>query len=426
MEITEEDRKAFEEAVVNMTVTSSPFYQDYVFYMHLLSKCRVYMNPRLPAPAGVSFHNDHYKLHINPTKEILLGKDKQGNDVISTGFCLDMPLAHRIGILKHEMSHIANGHLFRVEDRDFKKYNFASDCALNQDIKRDHLPEYAIYPDNLPSKHKVEWGQTAEYYYDIMDDPDKGCDGNKSTGGGATSPTGSEGRCVDDHEVWKESEGDSSLQKEITKQMVEQAGNQTVKGRGNLPSNYSGMIDNLTITREVDWKKWLRRVVGNKKANVKKTIIKRDRRLPEAFWIKGRIKDRIFSLGVISDVSGSMDDKALQKVWGEIINLCKTFKIPVDMVQIDTDPHPPEPFTANTKKIVRKARGGTILAPAIDMFKKHNINFNALVICTDGGISSSDTEAFYLLNKPVIWLIEPQGHVLESMTRGKMVAVKLK
>lgn len=441
MEITQEERAGFEEAVVNMTVASSDYFKDYVYYMHLLSKCRVVMDKNLPAAAGVSFHKDHYRLHLNPTEVIFSGTDKEGKKVEVLGFNIEMPLAHRIGILKHEMSHISNGHLIRVEDRNFRNYNLASDCALNQEIERTHLPDYAIYPDNFPVKVKVPWGATAEQYYDLIEEESpednegecgngngngQGGTGKESDGSGNGKNPGSGPRCVDDHEVWKQSEGDTALQKEITKQMVEQAGNQTTRSRGNLPSNYAQMIDNLTVSREVDWRQLLRRIVGNKKANIRKTIIRRDRRMPGAFWIKGRVKDRIFNLGVVSDVSGSMSDKALKEVWGEILNICKLYKIPVQMVQIDTEAYAPEPFTLNTKKLERKATGGTILHPALDMFKKHRVDFQALVVCTDGGVSDDDVEHYYRLNKPVIWLIEPTGYICPSMNRGKMKAIQLK
>lgn len=424
---TPEQRQAFEEAVVNMTVSNSPFHADYVFYMHLLSGCRVIFTEELPAAAGVSFHNDHYRLYLNPSDYIFRGKDVKGKELEVIGYNLIMPIAHRIGIIKHEMSHISNGHLIRVEDRDFKGFNFASDCALDQYIKRDHLPDYAIYPDNFPAPSPVPWDLSAEQYYDLLekakkDDPNHPLN-QKSDGLGDLIP-GPVG--VDDHQVWNSSEGDSTLQKEITKNMVEKAAEKTLKSRGNLPSNYAKMIEGLTVKREVDWKRLLRRITGNKKANIKKTIIRRDRRMPNAFWVKGRIKNRVFNLGVVSDVSGSMSDKALKEVWGSILDICDLYKTPVQMVQVDTVAYPPEQFNRNTKKLERKANGGTVLAPAIDMFKENNVPFDALVVCTDGGICYSDIEAYKKLNKPIIWLVESTGSIMDGMNEGKMHAVKLK
>jgi predicted metal-dependent peptidase len=424
---------AFGEAVANMAMSTSPFYNDYVFYMHLLSQCRVVFDEKLPAPAGVSFNTAYYTLWINPSEVVAEGKDKEGNHVVIPGFTDKMPLSHRIGIIKHEMLHIAFGHLIRVGDKDFKGYNYASDCALNQQIKRDHLPDGAIYPDTLPVKEgtKVLENESAEYYYDLFENPDKppedgegegNVDGNSEGGGennGKSDPTGGHGK-------WKESEGDPDLQQEITKNMVERSANQTQQGRGNLPSNYSTMIDNLIIKREVDWKKVLRSIVGNKKANIRKTLLRRDRRQPNASWIKGKTKDRIFSLGAISDVSGSVSDVPLMKLWSEVISLCKTFDTDVYMVQVDTQPTEPEKLTKSTRKLERKRCGGTILYPAIEQFKKSGIHYDALLVTTDGYLGSEDVDYFARLKVPVVWLIEPDGQIMSEMNYGRMRAIKLK
>jgi predicted metal-dependent peptidase len=411
------DRKAFDEAIANMSMVTSPYFKDYVFYMHLLAQCKVVFSESLQAAAGVGFKNDTYILCLNPAE--VIATTPEGVEI--QGFCSKMPIEQRIGILKHEMLHIALGHLIRVKDgdKDFKKYNIASDCALDQEIDRNHLPSYAIYPDNnFPTKETdVLWGQTAEYYYSIIDDEQI----QQQDAGEGQSGYG----VIDDHSGWEEVESDPTLQQEMTKNMVEKAASEAQKSRGNLPVGYAAMIDNLIVRREVDWKQILRRIVGNKKANQRKTLLRRDRRLPFANWIKGKTKDRIFELAVISDVSGSVSDSALQEVWGEIIHICQLFNTPVNLIQVDTQPTDPEPLTKATKTLTRKACGGTYLSPAISKLRQTKTDFDALVVTTDGYLHESDVEPFYKLNKPVIWLIESTGEIMAEMTKGKMRAVKL-
>lgn len=412
------DRSAFDETVANMAMQASPYFKEYVFYLHLLGQCRVVFTTQLQAAAGVNFKNDHYNLYINPSPVIGYSQNKNGEMEPIMGFCSDMPVEHRIGIIKHEMLHIALGHLIRVGDKNFMKYNIASDTALNQEITREHLPSYALYPDNIPTKEKnVLWKQTAEYYYDILDDDQI----QKEQQGG----NGLGGIALDDHNLWTESEGDTTLQQELTKNMVEKAGNETIKSKGTLPCEYSNMLNGLMVRREVDWKRVLRSIVGNKRANTKKTLMRRDRRLPFANWIKGRTKDRIFELAVISDVSGSVSDKALQQVWGEIVSICDLFNTPVTMVQVDTEPTNPEKLTKKTRAVERKACGGTILAPALDKLREFNISYNALVVTTDGYLFSDDIEPFSKLHCPVIWLVESAGNIMDEMNQGRMRAIKL-
>jgi predicted metal-dependent peptidase len=415
------DRKAFDQAIANMSMATSPYFRDYVFYLHLLAQCKVVFTNSLQAAAGVGFKNDSYVLYLN-TSEVI-GTSDSGEEIL--GFTEKMPIEHRIGILKHEMLHVALGHLLRVKDgdKDFMKYNIASDCALDQEIPKEHLPSYAIYPDNnFPTKlspEEILWRQTAEYYYELIDDealqsPD---DGEGLSGQSAYT--------IDDHSSWQEIEGDATLQQEMTKNMVEKAATETQKAKGNLPVGYAEMIDNLTMRREVDWKQVLRRIVGNKKANQRKTLMRRDRRLPFANWIKGKTKDRVFELAVVSDVSGSVSDKALVELWGEIIHICDLYNTPVTLVQVDTEPSKPEPLTKQTKTLERKACGGTYLSPAVKKLQETNSKFDALVVTTDGYLFDEDIEPFYKLNKPIIWLIESTGQIMPEMNQGKMRAIKL-
>lgn len=420
------DRAGFEEAIANMSIGSSPYFKDYVFYMHLIAQCRLIFDTTMEYVAAVNFVDNTYNLFINPE---MFNKE---------------PLEQRIGTLKHEMLHIAYGHLFRYDKQDtnFMHFNYAADCALNQDIDRKHIPN-GIYPDNFPNKEaNKHWGQTTEFYYNLLDnknadDNNDNSDSSSQQGKGSPSTqqgqsnsskqkTSAKGKLIGDHTKWQETKGDEYVQQEITKSMLEKAADSTSKSRGNLPVNYGQILDNITRRREVDWKKVIRNIVGNKKANIRKTIMRKDRRLPNANYIKGRTKDRIFELAVISDVSGSVSDHALTALWGEIVNICHMFNTPVQVVQVDTDPKPPEELTKKTKAIKRKAYGGTYLSPAIKTLQEHKVNYNALVITTDGELCNTDVVPFSKLKVPVVWLIEPTGTVMPAMNQGNMRAIKLK
>ena len=113
--------------------SNSSYENDYLFYACLLSNCTVVFNEYMGAPAGVSYNNCSYKLHINPIKFNVY------------------TLEERLAILKHEMLHILNGHLlYRHEDtRNHKNSNIAMDCAINQLINLGHLPKNCILPEVL-------------------------------------------------------------------------------------------------------------------------------------------------------------------------------------------------------------------------------------------------------------------------------------
>jgi predicted metal-dependent peptidase len=401
------NKEVFRNTLTSMLVASGEYSNTYMFYGFLIAQCKRNFDENMQAPAAISFEYDTYVLHINP---ILFN---------------EFTLVQRLGVLKHEMLHILNGHVQRAEDRIHLAWNFATDCAINQQIVKEHLPEGCIYPNNFPVSEDTEVpeNQTAEFYYSLLeselDKLQEDC--NDCNGSGKQkAPT------LDDHGKWQESKGDSDLQKDITKKMIDTATNETQKSNGSLPSELSTYLALHSRNNEVDWRKVLRNIVGNKRANTRRTLMRRDRRFPNRPDIKGKTKDRVFSLLVISDVSGSVSDDALIELLGEVRNICKLTNTPVNLIQVDTEPKEPEKLLKNTTIIERKANGGTLLSPAIKKADETRLEYNAIVVTTDGWLDTYDVEAFTKTNKRVIWLIEPGGKVMPEMNSGKMQAFKLK
>ena len=410
---TTEERYPFDETVANM-LSNTKYNNSYLFYGHMLAQCRVVFDNKLPAPAGVSFQIDHYNLYINPVGIPADEKNPEGVEGFNS-----FTLEQRLGIIKHEMLHILNGHVARKEDRDHQKFNIASDCAINQLIERKHLPEWCIFPDQFPKIDKVPENLTSEQYYSYieyedMDDDDPG----QGKGQG-------QGDSLGDHGKWDESQGDGELQDDVTKNMAERAVSQTQKSRGDIPSQISEWLDLFTHKRELNWKQVLRGIVGNKRVGSRKTIMRQDRRLPDMPWIKGRTKDRMFDIAIISDTSGSVSDEALLTLWGEVRHICDVTQSGVSLVQVDTQASVPEILQKNTKILSRKHCGGTYMTPGIEAFRKAGITYDCLVVTTDGYLSSEDVNNFLALKKRVIWLVEKDGEIMPEMSQGKMQAFKL-
>ena len=398
------DRTKFEETMTAMMIQSSPLSQTYLFYAAMILQCGLVFDTQMQAPASVHFDIDHYVLSINPT------------------LFNEFTLEERCGVLTHEMSHILNGHLIRFEDREnFKKWNYATDCAINQFIQ--HLPQGCITPTNLPVKKgvKVPAKVNSEQYYDLIDDDQLPPD----TGDGSGSGNG-DGNPLDDHSGWNKSKGQNeTLQKDIAKGMMDKAANETQKGRGNLPSAFSDWLEINTSSSQISWQRVLRNLAGNKRVNTRRTIMRSDRRFPGREEIKGKTKDRMFNLLLIGDESGSVSSSELIQGIAEVQNICKMTKSALDYIAIDTEAHAPVKVTATQRTFNRVASGGTNLHPALDMAAKHRIDFQAIVVITDGGLCSSDVAHFEACGKRVIWLITSDGHIMSEMSNGNMEAYKL-
>lgn len=382
-------RDGLDETFASMILQSSSYSQQYCFYAHLAAMCSVSLE-RMQAPAAVSFHLDHYRLHVNP--ELF---DK-------------FPIQERLFVIQHEMHHILNGHVHRLEDRDHRAFNYATDCAINQLGNPKHMPNGLIIPATLPSKHKVPDKLSAEQYYELLDrdqlppeDPNFG------------------------HDKWGDSQGDEELQADITKGMIEKAIAQTQKSRGDVPGDISRYLDLHSRKAELDWRKLLKQYLSNKKTNTKKTILRRDRRSPHLEHIKGRVKERTFTAAMISDVSGSVSDTELYALWNETRHICEVNNAAIQVVQVDARAYDPTPLTKGTKIFPRKATGGTYLSPALEKLKEHHIDYSILIVTTDGELSEDDVAKFAATGKPIIWLISANGTVMESMQTSRMKAFKI-
>jgi predicted metal-dependent peptidase len=395
---------------------------DYLYYAHLVGKCSIKIDTTLPACAGVSFQHDHYNLYINP-------------DMYD-----ELSLDYRMGILKHEMLHILFGHHNRLGDRVHMPWNYAADCALNQQIKKEHLPDWVINPDTLGKMLgiNVPKNESSEHYYELIKqeveklkkeagEGEEG-DGEEGEGEGEEGQGKGKGKPFDlgTHDTWEKSEGDSDLQKDLTKKMIEGAQEETIKSAGRVPSECGEWLKLHSRKSEVDWKKVLRGITGNKRTSKRPTIMRRDRRFPERGDLRGKTKDRTFNLLVIADVSGSMSDKAVLQTVAEVKHICDLTKTDSDMIQIDTVAYAPEKLSKKMNIIKRKGNGGTTLHPALEMAKEHKLDYQAIVVLTDGGLWGDDCSRFAETGKKVIWLIESTGHILDEMNSGRMQAFKLK
>jgi predicted metal-dependent peptidase len=230
---------------------------------------------------------------------------------------------------------------------------------------------------------------------------------------------------MDSHETWEESVGSEELKKDITKKMIEKAHGETIKSRGTVPSNFSDWLELHTTKSEVNWRQVLRKITGNKRVGKRSTIMRKNRRFPNRPDLRGTTKNRTFDVLVIADVSGSMDAHAISSGVSEVKHVCDVTQSDINLIQIDTAASEPEKISANTKIFTRKSSGGTTLFPAIEKAREHNLDFQAIIIITDGGLSVDDISKFASLKKKIIWLVEEQGRIMTEMNSGLMQAFQL-
>jgi predicted metal-dependent peptidase len=373
----------------------------YGFFLIMLNK--LWDERRVPT-AGVSKNGINYQLAINPT------------------FWESLSDEHKLGLLKHELLHIAFGHLttfFKFSDK--RLANVAMDMEINQYISKEWLPEGGIDIDNYEDLN-LDRKAGCRYYYDklkqLQDEKDK----NGSCGNSAMDELldAIESGDIPDHSTWEEfedlSEAEQKLIEKQLQKVLSDAKEQTIKKRGTVP----GEIDGVIIIEEIvaakfDWRGYIRRFTGvSTKVFTKKIRRKENRRFSDNPGLKIKMKQHML-LGI--DTSGSVSDDELLEFMNEIHHIYKA-GVDITIIQCDTKIKSIEPYTGKNE-IAVKGRGGTEFDPVLTYYNENLKKYTSLVYFTDG-------ECGYSV-KPkgsILWVLSERSYMNESLP-GKVIKLEL-
>jgi predicted metal-dependent peptidase len=372
--------------------------------------------------AGVSKNGINMQLSINPV------------------FWEHLSSEYKVGILKHELLHIAFQHLIlRDKYPDKKLFNIAADLEINQYIDRSYLPggnypdkasyeaETKIFVDAI--KKKLEDGDITEkeardellripmrvifledfaelnldekagtdYYYkklqETMDqNGQSSCSVLNQLMGQGNDPNGQQAPWA--HVTWDEFENLSEAEKKMVQKQIEyqmkELVEQTNKSRGTIPGELKHYLDGLFQEEEpkFDWRGYLRMFTGGSvKTFTKKTRRKQSRRFKGNPGLRVRQKKHIL---VAIDTSGSVNNEELKEFMNEIYHMHKT-GADVTVVQCDTSISNIASFKKpEDGKIAIHGRGGTSFQPPVDYFNEHKRDFSCMIYFTDGEAPSPD------------------------------------
>ena len=314
--------------------------------------------------AGVSKHNIGCQLTINPEFYNNLSED------------------HRFGLIKHELLHIAFGHLItRSLYSDHKLFNIAADLEINQYILESKLPEGGLLLSSFPEINLPRKAGT-DKYYELLEQAHQ--DGTSPSLDNLMDQMNGESQYC--HGTWDDfdslPEADKKLmQKQIEHQLKESA-EQTVKKQGNIPGELAELIHRLMHIEptKFDWKAYLRRFAGNSSVvYTKKLRRKYNKRYAANPGLKIKFKNHIL-VGV--DTSGSVNNDELKEFFSELTHMHKTgHKITV--AQCDTKLNSVKEFNPRKDWEIH-GRGGTSFQPVIDYYNENKGQYTALIYLTDG------------------------------------------
>jgi predicted metal-dependent peptidase len=339
------------------------------FYGLFLIGINKQYSERIPT-AGVSKQGIGMQLTINPEFYNELSED------------------HRFGLIKHELLHIAFGHLLlRDLYSNHKLFNIAADLEINQYILESKLPDGGLLLSSFPELNLPKKAGTKEYYRLLEQAQEDGT--SPSLDSLMDKMDGNSQHC---HSTWEEfdelPEADKKLvQKQIEHQLKESA-EQTEKKQGTVPGELADLIHRLMHIEppKFDWKGYLRRFVGNSSiVYTKKLRRKYNKRYAANPGLKIKFKNHIL-VGV--DTSGSVNNDELKEFFSELTHMHKTGH-KITIAQCDTRLNSVKEF--NPKKDWEiHGRGGTSFQPVVDHFNENKGQYTALVYLTDGEAYSPD------------------------------------
>ena len=372
----------------------------YGFFLIMLNKV---WRKDLPT-AGVSKNGINFQLAIN--EEFWTGLSEM----------------HQMGLLKHELLHIAFGHLTSFKSFKNKRLaNVAMDMEINQYIDEDWLPTGGINIDDYEDLN-LDRKAGCRYYYDklnqFQDEKDKnGSCGNENMDKLLDQVANGEGP---DHSTWEEfedlSEAEQKLIEKQLQKVLSDAKEQTIKKRGNVPGEIEGVIViEEIVAPKFDWRGYIRRFTGvSTKVFTKKIRRKENRRFSDNPGLKIKMKQHML---LAIDTSGSVSNSELQEFMGEIHHIYKV-GVDVTVIQCDTSIRAIESYKGKFELNVL-GRGGTEFDPVLEYYNANQKKYTSLVYFTDGECYTS-----VVPKGNVLWVLSERSSMNESLP-GKIIKLEL-
>jgi len=283
-------------------------------------------------------------------------------------FVNDLTDEELIGLVAHEIWHVAFDHMGRAMDRDHMTWNKAGDYVINAMLLKAgyQLPQGGLY--------NAKWANlSSEEVYEILykEDPPK-------PGGQGTPPPGTGSDIFKPGSFTAGTEKGTAADVANAKQKIagilskaKTAAEMAGQAAGNIPGEIAIHIDKL-LNPVIPWNQYLQRFMSD--------FTKQDysrKRPNKRFWpdyfLPTQHSPTIGHIAVAIDTSCSMTDRQLQEVYTELDNIRATF-MPELMTVLGCDTKIRKVYVLNqfddTSMLKFKGRGGTKFGPVMEWGKK--------------------------------------------------------
>lgn len=297
------------------------------------------------------------------------------------------------GLLKHEVMHICHMHHLRRQNRDPRKWNYATDYVINAHLKQAGV---ALPEGGLIDTQYADY--SSEHVYNILPEPP---DGNMG------APSWNFGGVEDAPDLYDAS---GNVNEVIQHQMEEdvkvdvlQAHN-TAKIMGKLPAGIDRLVESIRESR-MPWRQILARFFRATSKNDYSWLRPNRRFLAHGIYLPSLHSEALGPIVIGVDTSGSIAGPELEQFFGCINGILRQTRpetvhvVYCDAEVANTQVFKAEDYPLTSKKMKPAGGGGTDFRPVFEYVKEKRINPCALLYLTDMYGSFPDKAPNY----PVIW-----------------------
>jgi len=364
--------------------------QQHPFYASLLSQmrkivCEGELAKQVPTEA-VAIENGRINFYFNPA------------------FLETLTVEEAVAVLTHECNHVVKGHLTRMRD-EYKENpdlaNIAQDMNANKEIQ--HLPKDACTIKTITEmyakkgiKLNLKDDDTSENYYKELKKHQNKVE-MQQDGQGNTEMIFKDGKGKEigratvkticnqkDKQSEANSKGEvSELAKEVIRQAIKEAVEATEKARGTIPHGFEEHIKEWLKPPIISWRSLLKKfIAASIKSGHKPSWKRPNRRFGE--FQKGKLSDRIVSVTIAVDTSGSISNEDLSCFVNEMKSIKSCYKGSITVMECDAEIH--NTYKLDKYKRVKnsfKGRGGTSFMPVFKYIKEKKLKTDLLIFFTD-------------------------------------------
>lgn len=311
-----------------------------------------------------------------------------GNEVrYNPEFMKSLSLGETVFALAHETLHCVFQHMHRRNGRNANQWNIAADYIINDLLIKDKIGKTiqgALVDSSLVAK-----GKTTEGVFDLLPaETENKKQGDKDNGGS-----------LDQVSDASNDPAENAVQASEMKVKVIQAIN-AAKMCGKFSGNLQRVLGPLTKTR-VDWRAVLRNFLSER-AKLSPSYSKPKRRfLADDIYLPSLTGEKLGSVVIAIDCSGSIDEKLLSKFSTEIKAICSdATPSQIDILYFDTEVLKHETFIDGEEiKMNPIGGGGTAFSPVFKYIDEKGLAPIACVFLTDLCCSDFGDAPPY----PVLW-----------------------